>query len=530
MGVSDKSGNRNFAVAVVLVCGIFAALLIGSGRDLDLSPAYLLVIVYLLWMKGRGRHYYFLGAFISAMMALGFFLTTGPESRSPNQLFSNLMMVILVWVVIYFIYRQKKLVERVGKNSEQLSAMFENATQGILLVDDEGNILILNKFAEGLFGYRREELIGQQVEKLIPERFSHGHSAHRNAYHKDPHNRPMGSGMELYALHRDGWEFPVEISLGYYTVEGNQTVIVFVNDITERNKVRQQLIREKEISQKLNEELESRVLERTQEMEKILLSLERSNNSLKETEKDLSKALSKERELGELKSRFVTMASHEFRSPLTTILSSVFLLENSKSEDQERIRKVHFERIRKSAKNLTAILNDFLSLSKLEEGKVKPSYSMTDIGALIEEIIEELSTLKKSEQTIFYSHSGSKAPQAMDRQFLRNILINLLTNAIKFSPPNGKIGLSSQLENDGLKITVSDQGIGIPMEEQQHLFSRFFRAKNAQNIDGTGLGLNIVKKYVDLMRGDIVLESGTDQGTTFIVMIPVPENGSKNNE
>ncbi|MEB2785251.1 sensor histidine kinase [Algoriphagus persicinus] len=526
MVIENKTGNRNFAVAVALVCLVFITLLIGSGRNMDFSPAYLLVIVYLLWMQGRGKHYYFLGAIITALMALGYLLTTQPESRSTSLLYSNLMMVILVWVVIYFIYRQKKLFEKLGKNSEQLNAMFENATEGIMLVDDQGRILILNKFAEGLFGYSRSDLVGQPVEKLIPKRFSHRHETHRNSYHKDPHNRPMGLGMELYALHSEGQEFPVEISLGYYEVDGRQTVIVFVNDITEREKVRRHLILEKELTQKLNEELESRVQERTNKMEEALFSLENSNNSLREIEKDLSKALNREKELGELKSRFVTMASHEFRTPLTTILSSVFLLENTPEDDQNRIRDVHLSRIRKSSKNLTAILNDFLSLSKLEEGELKQSYSLTDVSALSEEIIDEFSVLKKPDQTICYTHTGSIDPQLVDRQFLRNILINLLSNAIKFSYPDGKIDLISQIENNQLKITVIDQGIGIPKEDQEHLFSRFFRAGNAQNIDGTGLGLNIVKKYVDLMRGNISLKSGANKGTTFVVTIPIFKNDS----
>ena len=530
MGINDKPGNRNFVVAIALVCVVFIALLVGAGRDMDLSPAYLLVIVYLLWMQERGANYYFLGAIISALMALGFLLTTDIESRTVNHLFSHLMMLMLVWVVIYFIYRQKKLVESVRKNSEQLSAMFENATEGIFLVDEQGEILILNKFAEMLFGYSRDELIGQPVEKLIPKRFAHRHATHRHAYHNDPHNRQMGSGMELFALHRHGGEFPVEVSLGYYTVGGSQTVIVFVNDITERNKVNQQLIREKELTQKLNEELEGRVLERTRMLEEALIRLEKKNQSLKEIDVDLKKALSKERELGEFKSRFVTMASHEFRTPLTTILSSVFLLENSKEEDQERVRKVHFERIRKSAKNLNVILNDFLSLSKLEEGKVMLSYSAVDINEFVKEIIEEISALKKSEQTISYSCSGSAVSLVVDKQLLKNILINLLSNAIKFSRQEGTIELNCETENNKLKITVSDQGIGIPDADQQYLFGRFFRAENAQNIDGTGLGLNIVKKYLDLMQGNIAVLSKVNEGTTFVVTIPVQRNGLQENE
>lgn len=458
-------------------------------------------------------------------MLYAFFTTSDPGTRSSTAYYSQTILLILLWVVIYFIYKQKKLIEREVKNSGQLNAMFENATQGILLVDNLGKILILNKFAERLFGYHRNDLIGQPVEKLIPGRFVRQHTSHRTNYHKDPHDRAMGSGMELYALRKDGMEFPVEVSLGFYMVDGVQSVIVFVTDITERNKMNRQLVLEKEMSVKLNAELEERVWERTHKMEEALQNLEKSNSSLRETEKDLKNALSKERELGEFKSRFVTMASHEFKTPLTTILSSVFLLENSKVEDHERMEKVHFGRIKTAAKNLAAILDDFLSLSKLEEGFVKPSYRLTVVHILMQEVIDELNSLKKPGQEIIYLHSGNTSPQAVDRQFLRNIVINLLSNAIKFSPQDGKINLATRMEDNQLQITVSDRGIGIPIEEQQHIFTRFFRAGNAQNIDGTGLGLNIVKKYVDLMRGSIVLESAANEGTTITVAIPVITTG-----
>ena len=166
-------------------------------------------------------------------------------------------------------------------------------------------------------------------------------------------------------------------------------------------------------------------------------------------------------------------------------------------------------------------MNDFLSLSKLEEGFVKPSYRLTVIHTLMLEVIDELNSLKKTGQEIIYLHSGDTEPQVVDRQFLRNIVINLLSNAIKFSPQDSKIDLATLMQDNQLQITVSDRGIGIPMDEQQHIFTRFFRAGNAQNIDGTGLGLNIVKKYVDLMRGSIVLKSDANEGTTITITIPV---------
>jgi signal transduction histidine kinase len=205
---------------------------------------------------------------------------------------------------------------------------------------------------------------------------------------------------------------------------------------------------------------------------------------------------------------------------LTTILSSLFLLENSTEEDQDKVRTFHYQRIRKSTKNLIEILNDFLSLSKLEEGKIQPAHQVTNIPDLIREIIEGTQAVKKEQQEISYTHLGEHEWFSLDGKFLKNILINLLANAFKFSPPEGKIEVLSRFEGDRIRIEVTDQGIGIPEEEQPHLFNRFFRAKNAQNIEGTGLGLSIVKKYVDLMKGSIELISHLNQGTKFTLIFP----------
>ncbi|MEX2566243.1 MAG: HAMP domain-containing sensor histidine kinase, partial [Cyclobacteriaceae bacterium] len=266
--------------------------------------------------------------------------------------------------------------------------------------------------------------------------------------------------------------------------------------------------------------LEFRVNERMHDLEEALKSLEENNKSLRQMEADLIGALERERELGELKSRFVTMASHEFRTPLSTILSSVFLLENFSYEQLEQSKSTHFKRIRRSVNNMTTILNEFLSLSKLEEGRVMASYSDTNIPLCIQEIMEEMESVKKADQQIHYSHEGAMDTFYIDRQFLRNILINLVSNAVKFSAPSDTIELISKTDAEQLVIKVTDHGIGIPLQEQKYLFNRFFRAKNVTNIEGTGLGLNIVKKYVDLMKGTVKVESQLNHGTTLIVIIP----------
>ena len=240
----------------------------------------------------------------------------------------------------------------------------------------------------------------------------------------------------------------------------------------------------------------------------------------KRMEEGLVQALEKERELGELKSRFVTMASHEFRTPLTAILSSTFLLENYTAQDFEREKIVHTNRIKRSVNNLTVILNEFLSLEKLEENKVKVVHSDINIPEFVHDIIWEMEVLKKDEQTIQYDHRSNKSIMALDHHLLGSIVTNLISNALKYSNRGAGIEITSEIKNNVLTLVVVDPGIGIPANEHKHIFGRFYRASNAINFEGTGLGLHIVQKYVHLLKGTITFVSEQDNGTRFTVILP----------
>ncbi|MGB1317665.1 MAG: ATP-binding protein, partial [Flavobacteriales bacterium] len=257
-----------------------------------------------------------------------------------------------------------------------------------------------------------------------------------------------------------------------------------------------------------------------------LLLVEKNISEQKQAEQDMVAALNKERELNELKSRFVSMASHEFRTPLATILSSVNLVNRyAENNNTDGVAK-HVGRIRNSVRNLTSILNDFLSLEKLEQGKVAFTPEPFSVCELSRSVTEDMGEMTKSGQVIELRCCPNKEActqglvNGLDPQLIRNILFNLLSNAIKYSKENSTVTLKIAIENE-LTISVEDQGIGIPEKEQQHLFERFFRAKNATNIQGTGLGLNIVQKHVDLMGGTINFESVIDQGTTFTISLPI---------
>jgi signal transduction histidine kinase len=256
------------------------------------------------------------------------------------------------------------------------------------------------------------------------------------------------------------------------------------------------------------------------QINEVLIVL-RNITDQKNLENNLIRALEREKELNVLKSQFVTMASHKFRTPLSTILSSVFLLENYTDADYELEKTAFFDKIKRSVHNLTALLNDYLSLGKLEEGKLRVTYTETDIKAFFDEFLQEIGSIKKVKQKIHFTHEGIECTVMTDKFLLKNILTNLVSNAIEYSPHDAEIELAAELKKDTLKIRVTDQGIGIPEHEQHQIFKRFYRGQNANNVEGTGLGLNIAKKYIRLLKGTIEFTSQLNKGTTFIATIPV---------
>ncbi|MBK7855929.1 MAG: HAMP domain-containing histidine kinase [Bacteroidetes bacterium] len=217
------------------------------------------------------------------------------------------------------------------------------------------------------------------------------------------------------------------------------------------------------------------------------------------------------------------MASHEFRTPLTAILSSASLIEEYNKTEQQEKRSRHIERIKSGVNNLNDILSDFLSISKIEEGKVIAEFRSFNIKQLAADVVSEMNALLRHGQKINYKHSGNELA-ILDPKLIRNILINLISNAIKFSPDGKSITVETANNNSITKIKVKDEGIGISSEDKKHLFERFFRAQNATNIQGTGLGLNIVANYAQLLNGNITFESELDKGSTFIIEFENTQN------
>ncbi len=400
-----------------------------------------------------------------------------------------------------------------------MASLFANATEGIVLANRTGEIVLVNPFGEKMFGFKKEEMVGKKIEILLPDAIRQKHVQHREIFHRNPVNRAMGAGRDLYAKRKDGSVFPVEISLSHYIMNGEAFVIAFIIDITVRKqheeiqrKQKEELERVSSQIKKLNTELEQKVEDRTMMLRETLAQLEKSKE-------ELEHALEKEKELSDLKSRFVSTVSHEFRTPLAAVLSSAALLSKyTKEEDQEK-RERHIERIKESIKHLSALLEDLLSLGKLDEGLINPKLQPFNCTEFMSEFVSEMQAIARRGQKIKFLHTG-KDEVVSDKRLLRNILLNLVSNAIKFSPEDSVVEISCANNKKQVILSVKDCGIGISEEDKQHLFERFFRARNAQNIQGTGLGLHIVSKYIELLNGKIDLKSEIDRGTTFIITIP----------
>lgn len=385
-------------------------------------------------------------------------------------------------------------------SNDAFQEVFQSMSEGIIMVDETGKISVANIVAEKLFGYKRDELKGVMLENLLPERYRGRHLKFRKDFNAQPEPRRMGIGRDLTALRKDGSEFPVEISLSFTHVKEKLFVMAFISDISLRKQAEDAVKRSEEQLLVYAAELEQKVEARTEE---------------------LRKSLEKERELNELKSKFVSIASHEFRTPLSTLLNAASLIQQYKDKgDLEKVDK-HIQRIKSSVHHLTQILNDFLSLGKLEEGKVDINKESINLDFFMNEISEEMRSFFKEGQQLEIHCDHSAKEIHSDQRILRNILFNLISNASKYSEPQKCIFLSCSGDKKTLTLSVRDEGIGIPKEDHKHLFDRFFRASNAGNIQGTGLGLNIVKRYADLLNGNISFTSEYEKGSTFIVTIPL---------
>ncbi|RZM29346.1 MAG: PAS domain S-box protein [Pedobacter sp.] len=387
------------------------------------------------------------------------------------------------------------------ESAKLLKAIIETAIDGIITIDNRGRVESLNPAALKLFGYELEEVVGRNISILMPEPDKSSHDEYLHRYQSTGEKRIIGKGREVRGLRKDGTTFPFRLAVSEVQYDDRIIYTGFIHDLS----------KEKEAEQRLKEyaaELEELVNERTKSLKKMV-------HALSEAKEEVSLSLLKEKELNQMKSRFVSMASHEFRTPLSSIqLSSLLIEKYAEPFDNPHIQK-HVSKIKNAVGNLTTILNDFLSLERLEAGKVEPSFTPFDIVKLSEEITEEMQMIAKDDQNIIYQHTGIESMVNLDQNLLRNCMINLISNATKYSGEHTFIEFNTEVTDTQCMVTIRDNGIGIPESDQKNLFQPFFRAHNTGNIPGTGLGLNIVLRYAGLMGGELHFESKINEGAIF---------------
>lgn len=387
------------------------------------------------------------------------------------------------------------------ENSALLKAIIENAIDGIITIDNKGIIESINPSACKLFEYEPGEVIGNNISMLMPPPDRDQHDGYLRNYHQTGKKSIIGIGREVTGLRKSGEIFPFRLGISEVQFSGRKIYTGFIHDLS----------REKQAEEKLKEyalHLEEQVQQRT-------CLLNETVKALEEAKEKVSKLLEKEMELGQLKSRFVSMASHEFRTPSSAIQLSSILIEKYSGDSISPNISRHTAKIKVLVSHLTGVLNDFLSLERLEAGEFKPVLTAFDIVKFSEEITEDMQLIAKQNQQIIYQHTGTSATVNLDQPLLRNAIINLISNAIKYSGENTFIEFNTEITPTLVTICIQDNGIGIPIEDQKHLFEAFFRAHNTGTIAGTGLGLNIVSRYVQLMGGEVKFTSNINQGTSF---------------
>ena len=367
--------------------------------------------------------------------------------------------------------------------------LIENAPDAILQVDSMGLIILANRTAELVFGYGRDELIGMSVDALVPETARSRHSAHRNRFEAAGESRPMGMGLDLHAVRKDGTEFPVEISLSPNRTEGGINITAVIRDVTERKRAEQQI---HSLEQSYTAELEARH---------------------KEAER-----------LNQLKSEFIASVSHELRTPLHTIIGFAELLseEGVGSLNEKQRRFVHH--IQTDSEHLLGLINDVLDLSRIEAGGLVIRTETLSLQTAINEAVNAIRPQASGKQVAVREDTDSRIPHVIaDSLRLRQILYNLLSNGVKFTDPGGEVVVTATVDEDFVQITVADTGLGISSEECGRIFDKFYQVgyTTAGVRQGTGLGLTICKQLVEAQCGKIWVESEPGKGSRFHFTLPI---------
>lgn len=391
--------------------------------------------------------------------------------------------------------------------------IFESVSEGIVIINSKQQIVSTNASANDMFGYKADEIIGQPLAMLIPKEYHKDHSGHVNRFMDDGKKRSMGVGRDLYGVTKDGQRFPVEAGLSPFHIEGERYVMALVIDISVRKRHQEEILA-------LNADLEDKISDRTEDLRQTVMELEEEVQKRKEAEQKTKIALKKERELNTLKTKFLSLVSHEFKTPLSGILTSSTLAGKYTQAEQQEKRMKHLKTIQSKVKYLNNIINDFLSIERLESGKVSYQIDRFPLSKVINEVIYEANMILKDGQRIHYPEQVEGIELEFDEKSLNLALTNVINNAIKYSPEGSDIYLEVSQNKNGISLAVTDQGIGIPESEQKYIFNRYFRAENVLIQQGTGIGLNIVRSHLEKLGASITFSSREGKGSRFVINLP----------
>ena len=404
-------------------------------------------------------------------------------------------------------------------NKNVIEVAFNTTLEGVIITDQNAKIILANKAIEKCLGHKVDAVIGKDISIFLPKFLKEIHSSYYNSFYKKDKNRPyLTNPREVIGLHKDGRFIPLEIRINMFEFEGKKYTKAHISDISVRKE-------KEEIARVINMKLEAKIKKNTEELERLVKELRNTNTALEievnkkeQAKRKVRKALIAEQELGKLKSNFISLASHEFRTPLSGILTSATLLGKHISQKSIPISK-HLHVIKSLVRHLNNILDDFLSLERVEKGDVQYDFTHFPLNKLINDVIIESNTFLKDGQTIKYTPCEECPNMYQDKKIIYVILTNIIFNAIKYSHENTTIEIVVSKDKD-ISILVSDNGIGIPLEDQKHIFKRFFRASNTTHLQGTGIGLNIVKSNIEALGGKISFKSKENSGSIFTICIP----------
>ena len=399
------------------------------------------------------------------------------------------------------------------KDNDLINKPLKVESIGIILLDAQQHIIEANQSAERMFGYKIKELNQLHLQVLFSDANTIELENQLKVFLNQGVKEKKEKNLSIYGMHKSKSMFPVELSLNVFKLCDKEYIMALVTDISTRKEQEEKL-------SKLNAKFEQKIILKTKELNETISQLEHENMLRVDAEKDINIAFRRERELNKLKTNFLSLVSHEFKTPLSGILTSIILLGKYNLAEQQEKRDKHIKIITDKVQYLNNILNDFLSLEKLETGNINYNLSTFKLGKVIKEVVSNANILLKEGQTIDYSDSIDEISLFQDEKIIELTLSNLINNAIKYSSENSVIAIRVRQDLEITTLEIIDDGIGIPKIDQKNIFNRYFRAENALLTEGTGIGLNISKTHIENLGGSINFESTENKGTTFTISIP----------